>query len=148
MTRDEVVDIVARVKLGGPFADKWFHVGDLAEVVDAAQHYVGHDLHVAYVQVRYMEPDIHTGEMAQQRARVWVVPPDATESQVVQICFGAALASAEHQCREFFTYEVPCEACEGLGPDYPCPHCGARGVVPRRVFGPHMDIAGLASVAR
>jgi hypothetical protein len=124
MTLDEIKTIVARVKLGGPFEEKWFHVGDLIEVVDAHEHYVGQDLHVTYVQVRYQEPDIYTGEPALQKARVWLVPEDATESQVVQICFGAALASAEHQVREFFTY-------------------GAK-----RVFGPHMEISDLAQVAR
>ncbi len=127
MTLQEVKEVVSRVKLGGPFADKWFYVGDVKEITPGP-HQPGPLLGVTFIQVRYMEPDIYTGIPAEQRARVWIVAPDATESQVVQICFGAALASAEHQCREFFTYEVD-------GQD-------------RRVFGPHMEIADLASVAR
>lgn len=151
---DEVRAIVGRVKLAGPFAEKWFHVGDIGELAHPPRVGTG----VIYVQQRYMEPDINTGVMAEQRARVWVVPEDATESQVVQICFGAALASAEHQVREFFTYAMPCERCEGTGEtpfrgavragDPTCPDCDGEGTLPRRVFGPHMDIAELAGVAK
>lgn len=120
MELNEVIAIVNKIRLGGPFEGKWFHVGEMGELLEDP---VGTP-EMLFVQVRYYEPDIHTGKMEEQQARVWHIPSNATESQVVQICFGAALASAEHQVREFFTYED------------------------KRVFGPHMDIAGLAAVAR
>lgn len=120
MTVEQVQEIVNNIKLEGPYDDKWFHVSDMADFTDSPAQATG----IPYIQVQYMEPDIYTGEPALQRARVWPVIPGSSESQVVQICFGAALASAEHQVREFFTYE------------------GAR------VFGPHNLVRDLMSVAQ
>lgn len=123
MRLEDIKAVIDEIELGGPFEGKRYHVGPVRELVEGeGVQLVGDDLF--YVQVRYMEPDIYTGELVEQQARVWIVPPDATPSHVVQICFGAALASAEHQCREFFLWKG------------------------KRVFGPHMEIDDLAGVAR
>jgi hypothetical protein len=75
-----------------------------------------------YVQLRYVERDVDTGELEEQHGRKWYVSTHATRSEVVQTVLKACLTSAEHMVREHFTY---------------------RGV---RVFGPHLDIDQLAEL--
>lgn len=76
-----------------------------------------------YVQLRYVELDIVTGDPADQHGRKWYVSSHSTKSEVVQTVLKACLTSAEHMVREHFTY---------------------RGV---RVFGPHFDVDRLVELA-
>ena len=101
-TQEDVEAVVARIAY-----DKRFRVGVMGE---------GY-----FVQIQYDEPDIHTGNMELQRGRKWYVSPWATDSEIVQTCLTAALASAEHQVREHFGYR-------------PFPNRPARAI-----YGPHFS---------
>lgn len=76
-----------------------------------------------YIQLRYVENDIETGDPADQHGRKWYVSAHSTKSEVVQTVLKACLTSAEHMVREHFTYQ---------------------GV---RVFGPHFDVDQLVGLA-
>jgi hypothetical protein len=99
-------------------------ISDIVGIVDRC-NFPGKKLRVGemgegyFVQIEYEERDVVTGEMALQRGRKWYVSPFATMSEIVQTCFAACLASAEHQVREHFTYR---------------PEHEER---PRAIFGPH-----------
>jgi hypothetical protein len=103
MTRERLDDIVGRVE----YEEKRFRTGVYG--------------HGWFVQVEYTEPDVRTGEPALQRGRKWLVSRHATDSEVVQTCFAAVLASAEHQAREHFKYAP------------------SRSERPRAIFGPHFS---------
>lgn len=75
-----------------------------------------------YLQAKYMERDIVTGELEMQFTRKWYVSREATKSEIVQTAFKCCITSAEHRCREDFKY---------------------RG---RRIFGPHFDVDALHRV--
>lgn len=77
-----------------------------------------------YIQIRYTEPDIHSGEMEDQHGRKWYISQYATRSEVVQTAFKALVTSLEHQAREHFLY---------------------RG---ERVFGPHFDVDALHTLCQ
>lgn len=138
--RRVVEAIVARVAYPG----KEFRVGDMGDGF--------------YVQIRYDEPDIRTGEVAPQGGRKWYVSRHATHSEVVQTCFQAVRASSEHQDREHFTYVGSCPTCEGRGlvaasaegpyrAEVSCEACGGSGLgKPRAIFGPHFDSNVLYSI--
>lgn len=79
--------------------------------------------HGFYVQLRYVEADIDTGNPEDQHGRKWYVSSHSTKSEVVQTVLKACLTSAEHMIREHFTY---------------------RGV---RIFGPHFDVDKLVQLA-
>lgn len=107
-----------------------------------------------FVQIAYHEPDVRTGEMSPQRGRKWYVSPYATDSEVVQTCLSAALASAEHQVREHFGYRGSCPVCVGTGKlgadDYPyamprtCQACGGSGRGKAKlIYGPHFSADAL-----
>lgn len=81
-----------------------------------------------FVQIEYMEPDVRTGEDALQRGRKWYVSPYATDSEIVQTMLTAALASAEHQCREHFRYSA------------------SPGGKSQAIFGPHFSVYALYSI--
>lgn len=106
----DVQEIVSRVQLPG----KDYRVGTMDD---------GY-----FVQITYWEPDIHTGEMDEQHGRKWYVSGWATESEVVQTCFAAAMASAEHQVREHFGYRPTAD------------------VPPRAIFGPHFSSEALYGI--
>jgi len=76
-----------------------------------------------YVQLRYLEPDIETGDPQDQHGRKWYVSSHSAKSEVVQTVLKACLTSAEHIVREHFTY---------------------RGV---RIFSPHFDVEQLVELA-
>lgn len=77
-----------------------------------------------YLQVECERIDITTGRMGVGRGGTYVVEPGATLSEVVQAVFGLVRNYEEHEAREWFKY---------------------RG---RRVFGPHMDVEALWTVAK
>jgi hypothetical protein len=109
--RAEVEAIVGRVR----YEEKRFRVGLMGD---------GY-----FVQIEYDEPDIRTNEMALQRGRKWYVSPYATESEIVQTCLAAVLASAEHQAREHFGYAP------------------AEGERPKAIFAPHYAADALYGIA-
>ena len=76
-----------------------------------------------YIQLRYIEQDIGTGNPQDQHGRKWYVSSHSVKSEVVQTVLKAALTSAEHQCREHFTY---------------------RGV---QIFSPHLSVDKLVEMA-
>ena len=76
-----------------------------------------------YLQGRYDEPDVDTGQTEPQKTRRWFLSPQMTKSEVVQTAFKCVITSAEHRTREWFTY---------------------RG---RRVFGPHFQVDALWAIA-
>ena len=72
-----------------------------------------------YLQASYMEPDIDTKVVEEQRTRRWFLSPEMTKSEIVQTVFKCCITSMEHRTREHFTYRD------------------------RRVFGPHFDVDAL-----
>lgn len=76
------------------------------------------------VQIRFMDNDVVTHELAEQSGRKWYVSRHATDSEVIQTALKAALASAEHEVRERFRVD---------------------GVLP---YGPHMDIDALVGLLK
>lgn len=79
---------------------------------------------VPYLQGRYLEPDIVTGDMTDQHTRKWQLSEHMVKSELVQTAFKCALTSAEHRVREHFLY---------------------RG---QRIFGPHFDVDALYELAK
>lgn len=77
-----------------------------------------------YVQLRYIEEDIETGNPEDQHGRKWYVSSHSVKSEVVQTVLKACLTSAEHMIREHFTYQRV------------------------RIFGPHFDVDELVSFAK
>lgn len=75
-----------------------------------------------YLQGSYMEPDIDTKVVEEQRTRRWFLSPEMTKSEVVQTVFKCCITSMEHRTREHFTYRD------------------------RRVFGPHFNIDALWTI--
>lgn len=73
-----------------------------------------------FVQLRYVEKDIVTGNPEDQHGRKWYVSAHSCKSEVVQTVLKACLTSAEHMIREHFRY---------------------RGAT---IFGPHFDVDVLA----
>lgn len=77
-----------------------------------------------FVQIRYMETCVITGELEEQAGRKWYVSRYAVDSEVIQTALKAALASAEHVVREHFKVD---------------------GVLP---YGPHMDVERLVALCK
>lgn len=76
-----------------------------------------------YLQARYLDNDVYTGEIEHQFTRKWLISPHMTKSEVVQTAFKCALTSMEHRTREGFKYKG------------------------KRIFGPHFDIEDLHKLA-
>ena len=79
---------------------------------------------VPYLQGRYVEPDIVTGDLTDQHTRKWQLSEHMVKSEIVQTALKCALTSAEHRVREHFKY---------------------RG---QRIFGPHFDVDALYELAK
>ena len=79
---------------------------------------------VPYLQGRYVEPDVVTGDLADQHTRKWQLSEHMVKSEIVQTALKCALTSAEHRVREHFKY---------------------RG---QRIFGPHFDVEALYELAK
>jgi hypothetical protein len=109
-TREEIEEIIARVV----YEEKRFRLGVMGDGF--------------FVQIEYDEADIRDGHMALQRGRKWYVSRFATESEIVQTMLTAALASAEHQCREHFAYRP----------------AGADEAKP--IYGPHFSAEALYGI--
>lgn len=79
---------------------------------------------VPYLQLRYVEADIVTGDPMDQHGRKWMLSPHMVRSEVVQTALKAVLTSMEHRAREAFKYKG------------------------ERIFGPHFDVEALVALAR
>jgi hypothetical protein len=88
--------------------------------------FLGEEGERLWLQVRYLEADVagDPSTLEIQHGRKWMVPRQATPSELVQTAFKAVATSMEHQAREHFTY---------------------RGA---RVFGPHFDVEQLVGLCR
>lgn len=75
-----------------------------------------------YVQVRYLDADIYTGDVEMQHARKWYISRYSTTTEIVRTCYKAALTSYEHYLGEHFLY------------------CGFR------VMSPHFDVEALINL--
>jgi len=77
-----------------------------------------------YMQATYVDADIYTGEEGVQSSRRWLLSPAMTDSEIVSTAFKLCLTSAEHRCREAFTYKDA------------------------RIFGPHFDVEDLVQLCQ
>lgn len=99
MTRDALFLIVSNIKM----LDRDFVVSDAGP-------------HGWFLQVRYIEADVDTGEPAEQLSRKWLVEPTDTEGSVVRTAYAAISRSYAHVVAEHFLYKG------------------------KRVFGPHISL--------
>ncbi len=106
-TFDEITSIVSHIRYHHMNQDWTFHVGLMGSKLG---------VDIFYLQLRYIEPDVETGDTADQHGRKWFISPYMTVSEIVQTAFKAVLTSMEHIAREHFEY---------------------KGV---RVLGPHFDV--------
>ena len=83
----------------------------------------GLDNYGVYLQVEAHRPDTETGELGLGYGGKAYVTPETTAEAMVRIALGLFLRYEEHECREAFHYQ---------------------GV---RLFGPHVGIKALMSVA-
>jgi len=111
MTFEEMKAVVAAIE----FPEYTFRIGNKAEKNCAP---------VYFLQACYMEPDIVTGELTEQRTRKWLLSEHAVESEIVQTALKLMLTSMEHRTREHFKYKG------------------------ERVFSPHFDINFFVQAAR
>lgn len=79
---------------------------------------------IVYLQARYNEADIITGQVETQKTRKWQLSEHMVKSEIVQTALKCVLTSAEHRVREHFKY---------------------RG---QRIFGPHFDVDALYEIAK
>lgn len=92
--------------------------------------YLNYEFHVCaahggvLLHATYMDADTYTGAPELQYTRPWRLTPEMTDSEIVQTAFKCCLTSAEHRCREAFTY---------------------RGA---RIFGPHFDVEDLVKLCQ
>lgn len=77
----------------------------------------------AEVELRTERPDTFTGEFGTGYGGRRYLTPDMTDSQIVRTLFGACIAYEEHEVREAFQFDG------------------------KRIFGPHISIDALASIA-
>jgi hypothetical protein len=71
------------------------------------------------LQWHFPAPCAKTGVVQQQYTRVHRLSPAATDGEIVQTAFAAALQAEEHECREFFKFAG------------------------RRIFDPHLSLQAL-----
>ncbi|MCW2763870.1 MAG: hypothetical protein JWR85_4071 [Marmoricola sp.] len=76
-----------------------------------------------FIQLEHLRPDAFTGELKWGNGGKRYLSPFMTTSEIIRAAFAAALAYEEHEVREWFTYHQ------------------------RRVFGPHIDVDALWTVA-
>jgi hypothetical protein len=79
--------------------------------------------HHPYMQVSCLRPDSYTHIVARGFGAKMMLTDGQSDSQIIKACFGLFKAYEEHEAREGFTY------------------AGAR------VFGPHISVEALISVA-
>lgn len=73
------------------------------------------------LQIRFLAPDVLTGQPAMQHCRKWYISLHSTDNEVIRTCFLAVQTAEAHELAENFQY---------------------RGV---RVANPHLDIASLGT---
>ena len=101
------------------------HVPDFTFVVSMKEQPLSDSTEpVYYLQGRYMEQDVVTGDPEDQHTRKWLLSRHMVKSEIVQTAFKCYLGSLEHRAREHFTY---------------------RG---RRVLGPHFDVDALWEICK
>lgn len=103
------------------YKDWAFHVEVRSRVVDAAKGLYASDY---YMQVRFPDADLVTGEVETQHGRKWILSEHMKKSEVVTTAFKAIITAEEHEIREKFRY---------------------RG---RMIFGPHIDVDALHDACR
>jgi len=102
-------------------------VADVLRSVDFPGYdwYVTADGSGVRIHARFMAPcNVSGGEPEEQRTRRWGIRPGASDSEIVATAFKCVLTSMEHETREQFQYKG------------------------RAVFGPHMDVEQLWSIAQ
>ena len=77
-----------------------------------------------YMQVRFPDADLVTGQIETQHGRKWILSRHMTRSEVVATAFKAVMTAEEHETREKFRYRK------------------------RMVYGPHIDVEALAQTCR
>lgn len=77
-----------------------------------------------YMQVRFPDADLMTGEIETQHGRKWILSKHMTKSEVVATAFKAVMTAEEHEIREKFRY---------------------RG---RMIYGPHFHVDALWQCAK
>ncbi len=105
MNQQAITHILGQVQ----FKDWNFHVAPMGD---------GH-----YLQVQFMDKDIHSGEPEMQHGRKWYVSPYAVQGEVIKTAFLAVMQAMEHEIRETFLYKG------------------------KNVLGPHIAIDALFDVA-
>ena len=106
MNRQKIEEILTLVK----YKDWTFHVEERGDHM--------------FLQARFPDADLVTGEMETQHGRKWILSQWMTPSEVVTTAFKAVITAEEHEIREKFRY---------------------RG---RMIFGPHFSVDALWEVAR
>jgi hypothetical protein len=76
-----------------------------------------------YLQIQFEAINNDTGLTELQKCRKWLISKHMTSSEVVLTAWMAVQAAILHEAREHFTYKG------------------------KRIFGPHIDVDALASVA-
>jgi hypothetical protein len=91
------------------FKDWQFHVGEMGDG--------------SYIQVQFMDKDIHSGFVEMQHGRKWYVSPHAIGGEIIKTAFLAVMQAMEHEIRETFRYKG------------------------KNILGPHIAIDALVNVA-
>jgi hypothetical protein len=115
MTREEMEEVLSHVSFNG-----WMFMVQERRYLPSPTALTES---LFYLQARFYEADITTGERTLQCGRKWILSEHMTKSEVVATAFKAVLTAMEHEVREQFRY---------------------RG---RMVFGPHFDVDVLHGVA-
>lgn len=76
-----------------------------------------------YLQVSFLEEDMTTKVIEEQKGRKWFLSPHMTKSEVVSTALKAVLTAEEHETREKFRFQG------------------------KAIFGPHFDVDQLVKFA-
>ena len=110
------------------FVQRLHEIADMVELGDNFHIVVAQDHEIPegrmYFQIKFWRKDVITKEMGWGYGGKAYLSPHATRNELVQTIFGLYKSYWEHEARESFLY---------------------RG---RRVFGPHMDVDAVWTVAR
>ncbi len=123
MTKEMMEAILEQVK----YKDWTFHVEQKTEYIDGGGYMGQSDgeyRNFFYLQVRFPDADLMTGEIEMQHGRKWILSKYMTKSEIVTTAFKAIMTAEEHEIREKFRY---------------------RG---RMIFGPHFNVDALHRIAR
>ncbi len=76
-----------------------------------------------YLQVRFVDKDIHTGELEQQSCRKFYISSHSIPDEVIRTAYRAVMAAVRHEAEETFTYKG------------------------KNIFGPHLSVERLVEIA-